>query len=108
MTSVSDDELRRKSKEIAEAKLGFYIHLAVYAIANSFIFLIWLYTGSYYVWVFPWFAFPIIFWGAGIAVHYICVFPPYSDSGYIERKTEQEYRKLKKLQEERREETATA
>ena len=105
---MSDDELRRNAREIAEAKLGFYIHLAVYAIVNSLIFLVWWYSGAAYVWIFPWFAFPLLAWGAGLSVHYICVFPPYSSLGYIERKTEQEYQKLKRNEEERRAETATA
>lgn len=108
MPSASDDELRREAREVVEGRFGFYIHLAVYAAANSLIFLLWWSTGSYYVWgVFPWFGFPLAFWGAGILVHYVCVFTPYSNLGYIQRKTEQEYQKLKRVDEERRrEETA--
>jgi len=108
LTSVPDEELRRNAREIAEAKFGFYIHLAVYAVVNSFIFLIWWFSGGIYVWIFPWFVFPIVFWGAGLLVHYVCVFTPYSGLGYFERKTEQEYQKLKRAEEERRVETATA
>jgi hypothetical protein len=108
LASISDDELRRNAREIAEGKFGFYIHLAVYAVVNLFIFLVWWSSGGAYVWIFPWFVFPVVFWGAGLIVHYVCVFTPYSSLGYIERKTEQEYQKLKKGGEERREETATA
>ena len=109
MANVSDDELRRNAREIAEGKLGFYIHLAVYAVVNLFIFLVWWSTGGYYVWgILPWFAFPLVFWGAGVLVHYVSVFTPYSSSSYIERKTEQEYQKLKRGEEGRRKETATA
>ncbi|MHB8568300.1 MAG: 2TM domain-containing protein [Nitrososphaerales archaeon] len=51
---------------MAEAKLGFYIHLTVYALVNSLIFLTWCFNGGYYVWgIFPWFDFPLAFWGAG-------------------------------------------
>jgi membrane protein implicated in regulation of membrane protease activity len=108
--SVSDAELRRDAREIVEEKIGFYIHLATYAIVNSLIFLVWWYSGTYSTWTFPWnmwFVFPLAFWGAGVLVHYVCVFTPYSGIRYIERKTEQEYQKLKRNNEERREETAT-
>ena len=108
MVSVSDDELRRNAREIAGAKLGFYVHLAGYAIVNSLIFLGWWFSGALYVWIFPWFVFPLLGWGAGILVHYICVFAPYSNLGYIESKSDQEYQKLKRREQERREETATA
>ena len=108
MASLSDNELRRNAREIAEAKLGFYIHLSAYAIVNSLIFMGWWFSGAVYVWIFPWFVFPLFGWGAGILVHYICVFPT-PHSGYIESKAEQEYQKLKNAQQERRqEETATA
>ena len=108
MATLSDDELRRNAREIAEAKLGFYIHLAVYAAVNSLIFLAWWFSGAIYVWIFPWFVFPLLGWGAGVFVHYICVFPPHSS--YIESKTELEYQKLKRVEEkeQRREETVTA
>ena len=111
LASLSDEELRRNAREITVGKLVFYVHLAVYAVANTLIFYLWWFTGSYYVWIFPWFVFPLAFWGAGVLVHYVCVFPPYflSGSGYVERKSEQEYQKLKRAEEERRrEETATA
>ena len=104
---VSDDELRRNAREIAGAKLGFYVHLAGYAIVNSIIFLSWWFSGAIYVWVFPWFVFPLLGWGAGVLVHYICVFASYSNLGYIESKSDQEYQKLKKAEEERREGTVT-
>ena len=112
MASVSDAELRRNAREIVEGKFGFYIHLATYAAVNLLIFLAWWFTGAAYVWgVFPWFAFPLVFWGAGVSVHYVCVFTPYSGLGYIQRKTEQEFQKLKRDEEElrrRREEMAKA
>ena len=36
----SDEELRRKARARAEAKLGFYIHLAVYCGVNLMLFAI--------------------------------------------------------------------
>jgi 2TM domain len=78
---------------------------------NFLIFLAWWFSGGLYVRIFPWFVFPLLGWGAGVLVHYVCVFTPYSGLGYVDRKTEQEYQKLKKVEEEeerRREETVTA
>ena len=105
MASLTDDELRRNAREIAGAKFAFYVHLAVYAVANTLIFLSWWFSGGAYVWIFPWFALPLLAWGAGLLVHYVCVFAPHSGLGYIERKAEQEYQKLKRSEEERRAET---
>ncbi len=92
---ASDEELRRKARVRAEAKLGFYIHLIVYAGVNLMLFGIWYFTtflsGNY----FPWFLFPLVFWGIGLAAHYLTVF---GHTGYLDRMTEQEYRKLKQKQ----------
>lgn len=91
--SFSDDELRRKARLRAEAKLGFYIHLAVYAGVNVLLFFIWLFTGG--LAVFPWFLFPLVFWGIGLVAHYLTVF---AHTGYLDRMTEEEYRRLKREQ----------
>src|SRR5579872_6480477 len=100
LANVSDDELRRNAREIAVAKLGFYIHLAAYAVVNTLIFLGWWFSGAIYVWIFPWFVFPLIGWGGGLLVHYICVFTPHFGLDYIETKTEQEYQRIKRVEEE--------
>jgi hypothetical protein len=100
--NVSEDsELRTTAREIAEDKLGFYVHLAAYAVVNSLIFLSWWYSGGLYVWIFPWFLFPLVGWGAGLLVHYMSVFTPHWSQGYIESRTEKEYRKLKRVQEDK-------
>lgn len=104
MVQVSDDELRRNAREIAAGKLGFYVHLGGYVVVNSLIFLAWWFSGALYIWVFPWFVFPLLGWGAGVLVHYICVFPP--DSKYMEVKTEEEFQKLKRMKESRQEKAA--
>jgi hypothetical protein len=57
------------------------------------LFLIWLFTGG--LATFPWFLFPLVFWGIGLAAHYLSVF---AHTGYFDRMTEQEYRRLKEEQ----------
>jgi uncharacterized protein (DUF486 family) len=87
---VSDEELRSKARARAQQKLGFYIHLTVYIAVNLLLFFIWFFSGPFNV--FPWFIFPLIFWGIGLIAHFLTVF---TRTGYIDRMTEQEYRKLK-------------
>jgi hypothetical protein len=89
----SDAELRRKARERAEAKLAFYIHLVVYVGVNSLLFLIWLFTGG--VEVFPWFIFPLVFWGIGLIAHYLTAF---THSDYVNRMADEEFRRLKEEQ----------
>jgi uncharacterized protein (DUF486 family) len=94
MGLASDEELRRKARLRAEAKIGFYVHLAIYAGVNTMLFFIWLFTTLPYA-TFPWFIFPLVFWGIGLLAHYLTVF---AHSGYTDRLTEQEYQKLKQEQ----------
>ena len=49
---------------------GFYSHLAAYCIAVAGFFLIWLFTGADY----PWFIWPTLGWGIGVASHGFAVF----------------------------------
>ncbi len=91
----SDVELRRKARERAEAKLAFYIHLAVYVGVNSLLFFIWLFTGG--MGSFPWFIFPLLFWGIGLVAHYLTVF---AHTDYVDRMAEEEFRRLKEAQQQ--------
>ncbi|HYY90994.1 MAG TPA: 2TM domain-containing protein [Candidatus Dormibacteraeota bacterium] len=89
----SDEELRRRARKTAEARIGFYIHFSVYVIVNAFLVLLWWFTGG--LSVFPWFIFPLFFWGVGVVAHAIGAFGGLS---YVDRETEREFRKLKKQQ----------
>ena len=82
----------------AEAKLGFYIHFGVYVGVNVMLFFIWYFTRgdtSIPNASFPWFIFPLVGWGIGVAAHYIAVF---ARTGVTARMTEKEYQKLKEEQ----------
>ena len=92
----SDDELRRKAKLRAMAKLGFYIHFSVYVGVNVLLFFVWWFTrGDTAIpnASFPWFIFPVVGWGIGLVAHGLSVFG--HTAGYLDRMTEQEYKKLK-------------
>jgi hypothetical protein len=52
---------------------------------------VWLFTGGLHG-VFPWFVFVLGGWGIGLVAHGLSVF---ARTGYLDRMTEQEYKKLK-------------
>lgn len=71
MDTTHDDDARyRQVKERVEALKGFYAHLAVYAIVILGLFLINLATDGA-DW---WFYWPLLGWGAGVAIHAAVVF----------------------------------
>jgi len=73
--------------------MGFYADLGSYVGVNVLLILIWFFTGG--VHVFPWFIFPLVFWGLGVIAHYVSVF---RRTNFLDRITEREYRKLKEEQ----------
>ena len=98
----SEEDLREQARQMAGAKLGFYIHISVYVVVNTLLVFVWWFTkdipvynsstGTYATYSFPWFIFPLIGWGIGVLGHYLAVFVR---SGITDRMTEREYRKLK-------------
>ena len=96
---ASSEELRKKARKTAEARVGFYIHLGVYVTVNAFLIALWWTTGWFAgISIFPWFIFPLFGWGIGIVAHGIATF---SGPAYVERMTQQEYQRLKKEEEEK-------
>jgi len=91
--TVSDEELRNQARLRAQAKIGFYADLGSYIGVNILLVLIWFFTGG--TKVFPWFIFPLVFWGIGVVAHYLSVFHRH---GFLDRMTEREYQKLKEEQ----------
>jgi len=94
----ADEELRRKATLRAEAKLGFYIHFAVYLGVNVLLFFIWWFTRgntSIPYASFPWFIFPLVGWGIGLVAHFLSVF---ARTGVTDRMVQKEYQKLKEEQ----------
>jgi len=92
---MSDEELRKRARKTAEDRVGFYIHLGIYAAVNTMLILLWWFTGG--INIFPWFIFPLFGWGAGVIAHFIGVF---RGPSYVDRAAEHEYRRLKKEEEE--------
>lgn len=64
-------EAYKRAKQRVEAKMGFYSHLTSYVIVNGFLIAIYMFTtpGGY-----PWFIWPMLGWGIGLAFHFVAVF----------------------------------
>ncbi|MGH7950289.1 MAG: 2TM domain-containing protein, partial [Candidatus Binataceae bacterium] len=62
-------EAYQRARKRASAEAGFYVHLMWYGIVIGFLFLVNLITSSY-----PWFLWPALGWGFGLASHYSAVF----------------------------------
>lgn len=88
---ITEEELKRKARKKAEEKADFYTHLGIYIAVNVFLIAIWYATLGPKG--FPWFIFPLFGWGIGVVGHGVSTF--YGES-YVDEKTEEEYKKLKK------------
>jgi len=85
-----DHELRRKAERRADAKIGFRIHLLVYAVVNAGLFAINMITSPGYLW-FMWAA---LGWGVGLLSHGLAVYG--TDGDHRERLIEAELEKLRR------------
>ncbi|MEZ4808926.1 MAG: 2TM domain-containing protein [Allomuricauda sp.] len=71
MENFEQEKLRRAKKRVEEIK-GFYIHLAIYTIINTFI-LVNINMHSDHFWKWPHFI-TLFAWGIGLAIHAAKVF----------------------------------
>ena len=69
-THVENREAYEKAKKRVEARIGFYIHLAVYVGVNVLLIIINLTTSSRYLW----FIWPLFGWGIGLFFHGMSIF----------------------------------
>jgi len=86
---VENQEAYQKAKKRVEAKIGFYIHLAVYVGVNILLIIINLLTSSQYLW-FKW---PLIGWGIGVFLHALRVFAFSGGSAIKEQMIQKEIKK---------------
>jgi hypothetical protein len=95
MAYLSPDELERIAHKRAGAKLGWYIHAAVYLVVNLFIFALSTYAFGHR----PWSVFPLLGWGLGLALHGVAVFMLGDGSSLRRRLLERERERLRREQE---------
>jgi len=86
---MKDREAYLKAKKRVEARMGFYIHLAVYFMVNTFLTILNLTFTSDYFWV----IWPMIGWGSGLIIHALRTFVFCSESSLKERLIEKEIQK---------------
>jgi hypothetical protein len=95
MRPLSPEEIDRLARKRAGAKLGWYLHLAVYVLVN-----LGLFAASRYAWGHrPWSIFPLIGWGVGVTLHGISVFVLGKGSAWRERMVDRERERLRRQQE---------
>ena len=87
MQTYTDTRLR----EIARKRVEFRIHLVVYCVVNTALWLIWFVTSRGYMWP----AWPMCIWGTGLVFHYL-----FDYSTYRFFSEEEEYTKLRKQKNE--------
>ncbi len=86
---MEDQEAYQKAKKRVEAKIGFFIHLAVYVGVNTLLIITNLTTSSEHLW-FKW---PLIGWGIGLFFHALGVFVSLEGASVKERMIEREMKK---------------
>lgn len=86
---MENQEAYQKAKKRVEAKIGFYIHLAVYLGVNILLIIINLTTSTQHLW-FKW---PLIGWGIGVFFHALGVFAFTEGSSIKKRMIEKEMKK---------------
>ncbi|MGE0397939.1 MAG: 2TM domain-containing protein [Kofleriaceae bacterium] len=85
----NDEEL---AKRRVQARLGFIIHIGMYAVAMTALATIWYATGHGY----PWFLWPMFGWGIGVVAHALALaFGPGSASE--RRAIDRELRRMREL-----------
>ena len=67
---MENQETYLRAKKRVEAKIAFYLHLAVYIVVNLLLIIINLATSTGYIW-FKW---PLLGWGIAIGFHALMTF----------------------------------
>ena len=88
---MENQEAYQRAKKRVKAKMGFYIHLAVYIGVNILLIITNLITSPQYLW----FVWPLFGWGIGVFFHgmSIFVFSGRKFKGIKERMIEKEIKK---------------
>lgn len=63
--AVLREELLSSADEARSVRDGFLVHAAVYVAVNLLLFVIWAVTDRGH----PWFVYPLLGWGIGLAAH---------------------------------------
>ena len=93
-TPMTPEEIQTLARKRANAKMGWYMHAAVYVLVNLFIFAASKYAfGSR-----SWSVFPLLGWGLGLALHGVSVFMLGTGSGLREKLERKERERIEREQ----------
>lgn len=88
MHNTQEHDLEKLARKRAGAKLGWYIHAAIYLAVNVVLALLALSSDRY------WAVFPALGWGLGLAIHGLVVFLVTGGAGLHERLLQRERDRL--------------
>ena len=91
-TPLTPDEIERLATRRAKAKLGWYMHAAVYLVVNTALFLL----STYGLRERHWAIYPALGWGVGLALHWVSVFVLGTGSDLRERMIQKERERLQR------------
>lgn len=89
---LSPEEIERLARKRAGAKMGWFIHAAVYLVVNLFVFAM----SRHALGDRPWSVFPLLGWSLGLALHGIAVFLLGQGSGLREHLMRRERERLQR------------
>ncbi len=92
MTTLSAEEIDRLARKRAGAKLGWYMHAAVYIAVNLLLFAISEHGFGQRRWT----LFPLLGWGLGLVLHGVSVFVLGTGSAVRERLVQKERERLQR------------
>ncbi len=93
-TPLSSQEIDKLARRRAGAKLGWYMHAAVYVLVN----LVLLGLSANGFGTRPWSVFPLLGWGLGLTLHGLSVFLIGAGGGLREHLVQQERERLQRRQ----------
>ena len=83
---MMQDEAYVSAKKVVQARRGLYAHIVVYAIVNAVLFTIdYLTPGG------PWFYWPMLGWGIGLAINAVVVLTGLTPGSEAEERAIQRY-----------------
>ena len=94
-TPLTPEDIERIARKRAGAKLGWFIHAAVFVVVNLFVFGM----SQYAFGARPWSVKPLLGWGLGLALHGISVWFLGTGGGLRERMVQREREALLRQQE---------
>ena len=86
---MNNQEVYKRARKRAEAKVKFYRHLTIYIAVNILLIIINVSTSTEHLW----FIWPLMGWGLAVVLHALSVFAFSGESGVTERMIEKEMEK---------------